>query len=696
MGQYVDGVYYGRAQLARAPFFDLNRVEVLRGPQGILFGKNSIAGAVSMHTAKPTDEFEGSVTALYEPDHGERDLRLVLSGPITDDLSGRLAIMDRTIDGYYRNTTLDRDESEEDVGVIRGSLRWAATDDLTVDLKVENGSFDTTGRFMENQNPVGGSYGLILGVLSGGQYVLDTEQDFRRQSNGDWDNTDTENVTLSIEYALGENTLTSVTAFNAYDNEALCDCDFVGASLFTASLEESFEQLSQEFRLTSPIGDTFDYIVGAFFQTSELEFDDSVDFPVDSLALVANELPPSVFGNSASRRNYEQDADIWSVFAQVTWNLSDVARLTLGGRYTDEEKDASRRQFFVAGNGAELPIGTPFDPFNAVFGSLGYEPYPEIADSRSETAFTPLVTFQYDVSPDAMLYATYTTGFKSGGFDVRSNAHPDPAVNNAFSNVAAVAADPGNVAPAPNTGVFEYEEEEAESIELGGKFTLADGAAELNVALFRTEYTDLQTSQFDGILGFNVVNAGEATTQGLELDGRWRVSEGLTLMGSMGYLDFEYDSFTNAQCYFGQTPNSADNPGLCDVSGETREYTPELQGTLTADYVMPLGDGLELKATVDLIYSDDYFASNTLDPNLTQDSFTKINARLAVSSTEGTWDVALVGKNLTDEEVISFGGQVPLSTTLTAGAFGPAGAGTAYYAFYDRPMSIALQGTYRF
>jgi outer membrane receptor protein involved in Fe transport len=113
VGQYVDGIYYGRAQLARAPFMDLERVEVLRGPQSILFGKNSIAGAISMITAKPTEEFEGSLTALYEPDHGEQDVRLVLSGPLADNLYGRIAIMDRTIDGYYDNKTLDDEEANE-------------------------------------------------------------------------------------------------------------------------------------------------------------------------------------------------------------------------------------------------------------------------------------------------------------------------------------------------------------------------------------------------------------------------------------------------------------------------------------------------------------------------------------------------------------------------------------------------------
>ncbi|MGH1373842.1 MAG: TonB-dependent receptor [Cellvibrionaceae bacterium] len=267
VGQYVDGVYYGRAQLARAPFMDLDRVEVLRGPQSILFGKNSIAGAISMHTAKPTDEFEGSVTALYEPDHGEQDIRLVVSGPLTDNLSGRLAILDRTIDGYYDNDTLNRDESDEDVSVIRGSLQWDASDDLTINLKVEDGSFDTKGRFLEVVNPVGASYGGVLSTLTGGAYTLDTDQDFNRQSNGDKSVNDTENVTLNIDYALGDHTLTLISGYNAYEFAEDCDCDFTGASIFTADTAEDFEQWSQEVRITSPGGETVDYIAGFFYQS---------------------------------------------------------------------------------------------------------------------------------------------------------------------------------------------------------------------------------------------------------------------------------------------------------------------------------------------------------------------------------------------------------------------------------------------
>jgi iron complex outermembrane receptor protein len=149
VGMYNDGIFYGRDQLARVPMIDMERVEVLRGPQGILFGKNSIAGAVSQISAKPTDEFEGSITALYEPDHGETDLRLVLSGPLTDSLSGRLAFLTRDLDGYMKNTASGQDEQNEDEQVIRGTLRWNVNDNVTANLKHSQSTFDVVGRNME-------------------------------------------------------------------------------------------------------------------------------------------------------------------------------------------------------------------------------------------------------------------------------------------------------------------------------------------------------------------------------------------------------------------------------------------------------------------------------------------------------------------------------------------------------------------
>lgn len=704
VGQYVDGIYYGRAQLTRAPMFDMERVEVLRGPQSILFGKNSIAGAISMTSAKPTDELEVKIGALYEPEHDEQQIDLVVSGPITENLAGRLAIMDRTMDGYFDNEFLDNDEQDDDETFIRGTLVWDATDDLSVTLKVEDGSFDSKGRNIDvvskslaDGATAADSYETLLNTLTGinflngmtsagASYSFDDDGgDFNRVSNGDSAENDMENVTITVEYALGDYTLTSITGYNAYEYKEHCDCDFIDAQLFDVDTEEEFEQYSQEFRITSPGGETVDWIAGFFYQENELKFHDAINVMDESLLATgvaaqhaANPASP-FFGNLAgalgyvapmrgatSERDFEQDSELWSVFAQATWNITDETRLTLGARYTDEEKEASRRQYHLDATGAANPA------LDGLFAAFLVEQH-SIEDDRDEGSFTPLVTLQHDLTDEAMVYISWTTGYKSGGFDVRSNAHPTAGVG------------------LPVQGVFEFEEEEAESIEIGGKFTLLDGAAELNAALFRTEYTDLQTSQFDGTLGFNVTNAGEATTQGLELDGRWRVSEGLTLSAAMAYLDFEYDKFPNSQCYFDQQgQTSGPYAGQCDVSGQTREFTPEWTGSVTADYVHILSDALEFRSTLDLIYSDSYLTSPTLDPRTEQDAYTKVNLRLALGASDGQWEVALVGKNLTDEEVMTFSNQLPVSSNFTDGD------STAYYAFYDRPRSVALQGMLRF
>lgn len=691
--QFVDGVHFGRAQLSRAPFLDIERVEVLRGPQSILFGKNSTAGAISITSARPTDEFFAKVTGLYEPEHSEQDLRAVISGPLTDQLSGRLAVLDRSIDGHYHNTTTGQDETREEDQVVRGTLLWQPNSQWDVTLKLEDGSFDQNGRNLEVVNPVelpvegAVPYSAVLSQLTGGAYTLDTTQDFNRQSNGDFSYNNTRNAMLEVETELGEHSLTSVTGYTTYDYEELCDCDFVGLPMFNILSKEDYSQVSQEIRIASPESGPFSYLGGLFYQSSELDFDDEIRVPSDSLLPVALQQQVGegamLLRGTASQRDFRQDSDIAAVFFQGTWELTRDLRLILGGRYTDEEKTASRRQYHTvtdpdSGATVERPVGTPQDPYNGLYGLFNIEPYEALSRTRSESDFTPSVTLQYDLNGTDMVYASYTTGFKSGGFDVRSNAHPDPTVNNAVNGSSG--------SPVPITGVFEFEDEEVKNYEVGGKFNLADGRVELNAALFHTDFQDLQTSQFDGAFSFNVTNAAEATVQGLELDGRWMATESLMLSGGFAWLDFEYDDFPTAQCYFGQAPGQTQ----CDASGETREFTPELQGNLSANHTTTLSGGLTLSSTLDLIYSDEYLSAPTLDPRMVQDSYVKVNARLALSGQDDRWEVALIGKNLTDEAIVSYSNGLPVATVLTGGT------GSGYYAFYERPRSVALQGTLRF
>ena len=691
VGIYNDGIFYGRDQLARIPMMDMERVEILRGPQGILFGKNSIAGAVSQVSAKPTDDFQGSVTALYEPDHGEQDVRVVLSGPLSESFSGRIAILDRSLDGYVFNTVSGQDEQNEEEQVIRASLRWDVSDDMTANLKVSRSTFDTVGRNMEVYNSIGAPdhISVLNGIPSTAvASPVEAGLNYSADNNGHFSDNEVSDVTLTVDWDMDGFSLTSVTGFVEYEFDENCDCDFSGAAIFDAARQEEYEQFSQEFRFTSDLGGDFDYIGGLFFQSTELNYKDQISLPSptligDVLAGLAPSLAPFAPGASTDR-SFNQEGDLWAVFAQGTYTLTDEVRVTVGGRYTSETKDADRTQQHkaVAAFGGQYQPAVVADPisgaYNALWGIFAIEPYQTIVGKLDDSSFTPVVTVEWDANEDTMAYFTWTKGFKSGGFDARSNGHPDAAVNNAGNPIS------GN----PITGSWEFDREEATSIELGSKMTLADGAAELNIALYMTEYSDLQVSQFDGTLGFNVTNAGEATVQGLEADGRWAVSDNVTLTGSAAYLDFNYDKFPNSQCYFGQVSDSADFAGLCDVSGERKEYTPELQANIGAAWMGEVGEGLILSASADLVYMDDYIYASNLDPRTMQKATTQVSARIAISDSEGNWEVALLGRNLTDETVINFGGNTPLGGTLTGGA------GNSYYAFVNRPLNIALQAKY--
>ena len=457
--------------------------------------------------------------------------------------------------------------------------------------------------------------------------------------------------------------------------------------MFDAGRQEEYQQLSQEFRLTSDLGSNFDYIAGLFFQDTDLTYADQIQLPDPTVVntalglLGAGALQPFAPGSSTDR-TFNQEGEVIALFAQGTWSVSEALRLTVGGRYTEEKKDANRQQRHKANaafGGQYMPAVTA-DPvsgaYNVLYGIFAIEAYDQINGKLDDSSFSPVVTMEWDANPDTMVYATWTKGYKSGGFDARSNGHPDASVNNGLKSGAAI------------TGSWEFANEEATSVELGSKMSLADGAAELSVAWYMTDYTDLQVSQFDGTLGFNVTNAGEAKVKGIEADGRWALTDNITLTGSVAYLDFNYEKFPNSQCYFQQEDTDGDK--LCDAGGKRKEFTPELQANLGAAWASEMSNGLELNASLDVSFMDEYLYAANLDPRSKQDAYSMVNARIALAGSEGAWELALLGRNLTDETVINFGGNTPLGGTLTGGA------GNSYYAFVNRPRNIALQVNYSF
>jgi outer membrane receptor protein involved in Fe transport len=765
VGIYVDGIHYGRAQQSRAPFLDVERVEVLRGPQSILFGKNSIAGALNITTATPKSQFGGYVQGSYSPNHDELDTSGAVWGPLSDKVRFRLAGRYHTTDGYMENLILDRSEAQQDDWQLRGVLEADLTDRLTVSLRADAGKFDVKGRELEtigndpstSANPLfaGLSYGEILtntgavpintriaglNASTGMQLlpippadasVLNMVKDEKRHSSGDESNNKGQTYVLNANYDFDHGTLTAISGYNHFQYDELCDCDMTGAPLFIATLQEEYSQFSQEIRYVSDRGGKLDYIVGGFFQTSEDKYADQINVSANSqlVPLVFNQAyvpayqaafgawlagnPGDVPGaiaagraagaqagaaglalaDSQASRRAKVDATLWSLFGQLTWNASDQLRVTFGSRLNYEKKDGHRDLQILTIDGQPLagmqalvaPLtyagafrvsssnlndiaaaGIPGLSAQAAgaIASLGELP---VSGDYSKWRYTPSLIVQYDPNDNVMLYASWVMGAKSGGFDYRAN---------------------NKGAAATMAEAFEFDDEKATSYEAGAKVRFLDGRAELNTAVFYTNYKDLQIAENDGSIGFNVGNAAKARIYGLEADARFAMTRNLTARASVALTDFEFKDYPNGQCYPGQT-DDVTNPviGLCDFSGKTNQFVADVSGTVALDYRTDLSSSLELKASADMFFTSSYYASATLDPSLKQDAYAKLNARIGLAGRSG-WEIAVLGKNLTDQKPLTFGA----TTLLAYSVFGALNN----FSMFGEGRTFALQGRFEF
>lgn len=684
VGVYKDGVFHGRAQLFRAPIFDVERVEVMRGPQNTLFGKNSVAGALDIITAKPQHEFAGQITASYEAEYGTQELSGFVTGPLTDRLNARIAMRQYNDPGYMENSLKRTDEPDSEETAVRVSFDWQASDRLDLLLTVEHAAFDVQGRAIEithdspsllsPPHPLAGlNYSQIISAFNGGS-TFEPQQNFQRQADANEFSENTiSSATLIAEYDWNDYTVTSTTGYLAFDYLENCDCDFVPAPIFDLDLVEDYEQISQEIRIASPMGERFDWLAGVFYQSFDQEFTDTLNItdaspltailaPTLNPTLASLNLTSAVLANTAPRRAFEQSSTAFAIFAEATWHIDPALRLTVGARYTEEEKDGDKtiEVLDISGQQPTLVTHPLYAPvlgqiYANVFGTdtqqyMGHE----LHRTRDESAFMPAITVGWDVNDDLMTYIKYSRGFKAGGFDPRSNS-------NAY---------------------FEFEDESVTAMELGSKWVLADGAGELNTALFYSDYEDIQTSQFDGYVGFNVGNA-DALVRGVELDGRWKLTEHWLASFGMAYLDFEYTDYPDGNCYFGQTP---DNGSFCDNTGKTSSYVPHWTFNGTLEYQRPLSDTMNFVSMLDLQWVDEQQVHNNLDPRGMIDPYTLLSLRLGVETDR--WALALLGKNLLDEEILTYSSNIPLAETIFAT--------NAYYSFIRRPLTVALEASIKF
>lgn len=691
----VDGMQVGSMTVRRSGQYDVAQIEVLRGPQALFFGKNSPGGLISLTTADPTDEIEVIATLGYEFESDDNYLELIASGPLSDSVGGRLAIRHSDNNGYFDVRTVPSngdpliiapDIDAFPIGeekFVRGTLTYDPSDALSMRAKltynkgeIDGGTVIASQRFSCPFGNPQGAFGFLpqavfpcngtqdsrniyVGSVSPDLFALDP-QAFAKSGVG---GREEEIVLASFEVnydVTDELTFTSITGyFDAQENFAQNASAGPRLTLFVPRSGFEINQLTQEFRLASNYDSSVNFMIGAFYEDKQSSTFSNfgVTSEIAGIFFQAAGVPAFVFPLEQS----EEDSETVSIFTQVQWDISETLELSVGLRYSDEEKSL----------GLFGDLGFGLTDFSANL----------VRDSLTVTNTSPEITLSYHPQENWLLYGSYKTGFKSGGFD------------GGFTNGAIFA--PGF----DNT----FNEEKVEGFEFGSKAVLADGTVRLNLALYHYEYEDLQVGTLNpATLSFRVSNAASATLQGLEVDFDWLTTvAGLSVRGAFGYNDSTFNEFFG-QCYIGQTPtlgcNRSLNPGTGaflqqDLSGRNLNQAPELTGTFGFNYKKLVADNIEMAFSMNAAYSDEFYGNAVQAPDDLVDAVTKIHANVTLSSTDGKWEVALLGRNLTDK--ISF--TSTNAATLTGGGSGFEGAFPSDRAgFPTRGREIKLRLTYSF
>lgn len=686
VGVYVDGVYRGRGVQSRFAFLDIDRIEVLRGPQGTLFGKNTIAGAVSITSAKPNDELSGSLQGIYEFNHDETDLRGHISGPVTDRLSARVAFLyNRLGKGWVTNALTDTAMPRKRDWAVRGTLAWQATDTIDVTMRYEHGDLQTRGapfelfrigpslatvqtRFkfsglnsnLDGVTSISNSLNplAVIGVPDQPTMAVDVAQSDAKSDE----------ASLQADFDLGAGVLTAIAAFSKYEFARDQDADYNPLPAARYTDDEGFKQYSGEVRYASDATKPFYYLLGAFVQREELTAvsDARLNFPfLDGFTCLSRGLargcsPLGAFPVLSRYLALEQVSKSWAVFAQATFKPAEDVFLTAGLRYGENRKRASHVGRVLDPNtGTNVP-----EPVPGIFAVLPIEVSPHAYSAKiSDGRFLPQVSVRWQAAEAVNLYASYARGLKDGGFNA--------------------------VVTSANVADFSYRPETSDDFEVGFKAQSNDRRFTLNVNYFNVKFRNLQTTQFTGSTSFVVANAASARSQGVEFETRWRPFTGLTLTANGAYTDFKFLDYRNAGCTVAQiSAGGFANGALCakaganDLSGRTNQDAPKFTFTGGFQFIQPVG-ALQLKLSGEAEYSSSYFAAGDLDPAIIQDAYTKLNASIGLASQRGSWDISLVGRNLTNARTFAYGNDTP----LFAGSF---------QVLVDRTRTIALRTSFKF
>lgn len=688
----VDGMPMSRGREISLSQYDVQRVEVLKGPQALFFGKNATGGLISITTNNPTDVFEAGLKAGYGFKAQEKYGEGFISGPLADGLRARLAFRASDSEGAYTNTAaltyldplgMERHRNSKYRGggrtlSGRATIEWDAAPNLTFQVKTgytdqkDGGPTDIVERVCGggrttpfSPDPFGSGAGIPPSPNADCQ--IDGRSDSSTiptavaQANYRYAGDGHMYSRLKSGFGILTATLTSdvfdVTSITSYYRFKQTDLNNVSGEAYPASFSQlaDYRQTSEELRFQSKLDGPVNALFGLFISSNKFIFNtDAYIFPVP--------ISPVTDTYTTFKRDNGFSGTTMSAFGEVTADLTDTLELAGGARWSYESRNSYQ---------TSLPAHLAF--------AGSFPSGIHLEDRYRETDLSPQVTLRYKPSRDLTFYGAYKEGFKSGGFNISQT-----------------------LTPASSVAAGEYGAERARGGEVGARASLMNGALSLNATAYLYDYLDLQVQNFDPVtVGQVVANAGTLRVKGIEGDFNWR-SGGFTLRGAAAFNDAQYIDYVG-QCYGGQTIAAGCNllPAggaftSQDYDGRTPPKAPRFAGRIGASYDIPLSaSGWSVLLSSDLTYTSKYNFTDTLRPDGVQPAYTKIDASLRLNSPDDRWTLALIGRNLTNKKVVTAANDIPFAGGTGTGTTGP-GILADMSAFIDNPREIYVEVGFKF
>lgn len=593
IGFYMDDVYFARQGVNNLTMFDIERVEVLRGPQGTLYGRNTSGGAVRVITKRPDDQFGG----LFEASMGEYSrwsAKGSVNVPFTENFQGRFNVYAEGGDGYTRNVILNKDVNDRDNEGARAAFRWVASDAVEV-----NFAYD----YYESYS--NGVYGYDIANLArpkADNLFVSTSGD-ETYSIGK-----TDGGHLTVDWDLGDGlSLTSITGYRNISQKWELDFTDQPVPIFKLWTTQDTETLSQELRLSgNAMGDKLQYVVGGYYfsENSDSFIGDEINLLISPGANFTDPSDDIRVPLPFFRRYYDVEVKSYAAFAQLDYALTDQVKLIFGGRFTRDEKSLDIEQYIGGPVGFFGPGGIP--GYNSATLEAAGVPM-DINDDD----FSIKAGLEYKLSDDVLAYLSYSQGYKSGGWSARTNNPAEFVV---------------------------FDPEYLDAYEVGLKTTVLDGRARLNYVAYYYDYTDFFATATGTDGNFVVVNA-DAEFYGVEVEGTARLTEHLDLFAALGWQDGKYKGV--APTVFGTTV------------GKEPQRLPEITAKIGASYYRPVGDDRAVRLTVDFNYLEDHFTNLQNSALGASGDVDLWNAKLDYELADGKYTLSASCRNCANKEYVA-------------------------------------------